>query len=98
MISSVCEMEHSSLWSNTLPPDLSMENFEDEKVAMIPRQQLPTYYRENGAIYIVRTEHLFREKIFMKKCYAYIMNNLHSVDIDSELDFIIAKAILENYN
>ena len=23
MISSVCEMEHSSLWSNTLPPDLS---------------------------------------------------------------------------
>ena len=99
MISSVCEMEHSSLWSNTLPPDLSMENFEDEKVAMIPRQQLPTYYRENGAIYIVRTEHLFREKnIYEKKCYAYIMNNLHSVDIDSELDFIIAKAILENYN
>ena len=76
-----------------------MENFEDEKVAMIPRQQLPTYDREYGAIYIVRTEHLFREKnIYEKKCYAYIMNNLHSVDIDSELDFIIAKAILENYN
>lgn len=99
MISSVCEMEHSPLWSNTLPPDLSMKNFEDEKVAMLPRQQLPTYYRENGAIYIVRTEHLFHEKnIYENNCYAYIMDNLHSVDIDSELDFMIAKAILENCN
>ncbi len=50
MISAVCEMEHSPLWSNTLPDDLSMSSFEDDEVALLPRQSLPIYYREKGAI------------------------------------------------
>ena len=95
MISSVCEMEHSPLWSNVLPDDLSMENFEDEKLAFLPRQQLPTYYRENGAIYMMKTEHLFsRKNIYKEKCYAYIMDRSHSIDIDTELDFLIAETIM----
>ena len=96
MISSVCEMEHSPLWSNVLPEDFSMENFEDENLAFLPRQSLPTYYRENGAIYIVKTEHLFLEKnIYKKKCYAYLMQSSHSVDIDNELDFMIAETVMK---
>ena len=95
MISSVCEMEHSPLWSNTLPENLSMESFEDDKVALVSRQTLPVYYRENGAIYIIKKEYLFTEKnIYKKKCYAFIMDKLHSVDIDSELDFILAESII----
>lgn len=43
MISAVCEMEHSPLWSNTLPDDLSMSSFEDDEVALLPRQSLPIY-------------------------------------------------------
>lgn len=97
MISSVCEMEHSPLWSNTLPHDLSMRDFEDEKIATLPRQQLPVYYRENGAVYILKTEYLFKaENIYRDNCYAYIMDRLHSVDIDNELDFMIAKTIIQN--
>ena len=97
MISSVCEMEHSPLWSNVLPEDFSMENFEDENLAFLPRQSLPTYYRENGAIYIVKTEHLFLEKnIYKKKCYAYLMQSSHSVDIDNELDFMIAETVMKH--
>lgn len=97
MISSVCEMEHSPLWSNTLPEDLSMTDFEDEKIATLPRQSLPTYYRENGAIYILKVSHLFGEaNIYKDGCYAYKMSNAHSVDIDSELDFLIAKCIMED--
>lgn len=95
MISSVCEMEHSPLWSNVLPENLSMESFEDDDVALVSRQTLPVYYRENGAIYIIKKEHLFTEKnIYKKQCYAFIMDKLHSVDIDSELDFILAEAII----
>lgn len=97
MISSVCEMEHSPLWSNTLPEDLSMEYFEDEEVALLPRQNLPTYYRENGAIYILKTAYLLTEKnIYKNKCYAYIMDSAKSIDIDNELDFIIAQVIMMN--
>jgi CMP-N,N'-diacetyllegionaminic acid synthase len=96
MVSSVCEMEHSPLWSNTLPEDLSMENFEDEKIAYLPRQSLPKYYRENGAIYIVRTEHLRTENnIYKNGGYAYVMDGRHSIDIDSELDFLIASVMME---
>ena len=100
MVSSVCEMEHSPLWSNTLPEDLSMENFEDERIAFLPRQSLPVYYRENGAIYLIKTEHLFSGKnIYKEKCYAYIMDARHSIDIDGELDFQIAEVqmIKNNY-
>lgn len=97
MISSVCEVDHSPLWCNTLPEDMSMESFEDEKLAYVPRQSLPTYYRENGAIYIVKAECLFKgESLYKNKCYAYIMERSHSVDIDGEMDFVIAQAMLNN--
>lgn len=96
MISSVCKMEHSPLWCNTLPKDLSMEDFEDETLSYLPRQSLPIYYRENGAIYILKTSHLLSSSnIYKNKCYAYIMENSHSIDIDSELDFLIAKTVME---
>lgn len=95
MISSVCEMEHSPLWSNTLPDDLSMENFEAENIALCPRQALPTFYRENGAIYMIKVEHLLScNNIYKNKCYAFIMQAEHSVDIDTELDFRIAETML----
>lgn len=96
MISSVCEMEHSPLWSNTLPKDLSMKNFEDVRIAMLPRQCLPKYYRENGAIYILKVNHLFSdENIYQNGCYAYIMERSHSIDIDEEVDFLIAQTMIK---
>ncbi|MCI9173996.1 MAG: acylneuraminate cytidylyltransferase family protein [Lachnospiraceae bacterium] len=96
MISSVCEMEHSPLWSNTLPEDLSMKDFEDEKLAYLPRQSLPVYYRENGAVYILKVEHLFSvSNVYKEKCYAYIMSKEHSIDIDDEFDFAIAEILMK---
>lgn len=96
MISSVCEMEHSPLWCNVLPEDLSMKDFEDEKLAFLPRQELPVYYRENGAIYMMRTQHLFKaENIYKDGCYAFVMERDHSIDIDEELDFLLAETIMQ---
>lgn len=95
MVSSVCEMEHSPLWSNTLPENLSMEEFEDENLAFLPRQSLPIYYRECGAIYIVKTEHLFKvDNIYKLGSYAFVMEQEHSIDIDSLIDFKIAEVLL----
>lgn len=97
MVVSVCEMEHSPLWSNTLPKDFSMEQFEDPALSDIPRQELPVYYRMNGAIYIARTDFLFSGKpIYGERSYAYLMDRESSVDIDDELDFLVAETIL-NY-
>lgn len=94
---SVCEAEHSPLWSNVIEPDLSMEHFAETDDIVSSRQQLPTYYRLNGAIYIVNDKALHDIKnIYKEKSYAYIMEQNHSVDIDSEFDFMIAEAIIKS--
>ena len=100
-IISVTEMDHSPLWSNTLPEDGRMDDFENERYANLPRQALPTYYRYNGAIYLLKTEELYRNKMFRQNCFAYIMPRDRSIDIDTELDFRIAELMMkvkEGYN
>lgn len=93
---SVCEMDHSPLWSNTLPEDGSMDGFLDQ-VADAGRQQLPTYYRINGAIYMLRTALLAEGApgLYQEGTYAYVMPKERSVDIDDALDFAIAETILK---
>lgn len=92
---SVCEMEHSPKLCNTLGPDNSMNGFVDlSKVGR--RQDMGTYYRLNGAIYIQKTSLLMEQgNLYGKKSYAYVMSQEHSVDIDTALDFIIAETIMK---
>lgn len=93
----VCEMEHSPLWSNTLPESLCMEGFLNSANNR-QRQQLNTYYRINGSIYIVNVKHFLSGKnIYDSNSYAYIMPAHRSVDIDSALDFLIAEAVMNNF-
>ena len=99
-IISVCEMEHSPLWSNTLDEDLNMSNFLRDEVLNTRSQDLPKYYRLNGAIYICKTDKLLQnESFFLKEnIYAYKMNKKDSVDIDEEIDFIIAEKLMQHNN
>lgn len=90
----VTETDHSPLWANTLPEDLSMEHFRNEEYCDLPRQMLPKYYRVNGAIYLIKSEELNAEKMLRNKSYAYIMPQDRSIDIDTEYDFAIAEHIL----
>ena len=61
-IISVCEMDHSPLWSNTLDKDGVMDNFLREGILNKRSQDLEKYYRLNGAIYICKTDKLLKEK------------------------------------
>lgn len=92
----VCEVEHSPLWSNTLDDNLSMNDFLDDKYNNSRSQDLPLYYRINGAFYMSKVESVKRnETFFVKKdIYAYVMSQEHSADIDTKLDFIVAHALL----
>lgn len=95
-ITSVCEVDHSPLWTMTLPENLSLSEFRG-KTSDRPRQQLPTYYRLNGAIYIRKIKY-DKDKVHLLENneFAYIMPREHSVDIDSEFDFIIAESIMKS--
>lgn len=91
---SVCESEHTPLWCNTLPDDLCMDNFRNGKYFDLPRQELPAYYRINGAVYLIKREELDRTLMFRHRCYAYVMPHERSIDIDTEFDFKIAEIFM----
>ncbi len=59
------------------------------------RQELPRLYRRNGAIYAIRYSELLKQKTFITaEAIPYVMDPIESVNIDTELDLIIAEAIL----
>ena len=93
----VTEMEHPVEWINTLPSDASMEDFIPTEHREIRSQDFPMRYRLNGAIYLSRIKNVLSEgSLFLnKKCYAYIMPRLVSLDIDSDLDFKLAESMLD---
>ncbi len=96
---SVCEAEHSPLWCNTLPKDNSFVGFLP-KIAESRSQDLPQYYRLNGAIYICNTKKLLEVKSFFltDNIFAYIMDAEDSVDIDNPVDFYMAESIFRYKN
>ncbi len=93
---SVTETDHSPLWCDILPEDCSMDHFAENEYSELPRQMLPKYYRQNGAIYLVTRKELDRNPMFRSKAYGYIMPKERSVDIDDKLDFLVAETILRN--
>lgn len=95
-IVSVCKTEHHPLWSSILPPDGSMKDFLNQNIKNKNRQELPKYYRLNGAIYLSYCDYLKKSKSFLgEQTFAYIMPQERSIDIDSSLDFKFAEFLLQ---
>lgn len=98
-IVAVCETDHSPLWCNVLPDNLSMKGFIPNEVINKPRQEIPSYYRVNGALYIVKTSLLNNDFVlYNDSCYAYVMEKKYSIDIDDELDFQMARTIMNSFS
>jgi CMP-N-acetylneuraminic acid synthetase len=97
-IISVCKMDHSPLWSNTLEKDGNMKGFLQDDILNKRSQDLDIYYRLNGAIYICNINKIKEERSFFLKdnIFAYKMNRKSSIDIDNEIDFKLAKVLLDS--
>lgn len=95
---SVHEVEHPMEWSFTMDESCSMENYGKSPYRKIRRQDIPARYMANGAIYITKTDIFETEEmdIYAEKCYAYVMGEDKSCDIDTPLDLIVVKAILDS--
>jgi CMP-N,N'-diacetyllegionaminic acid synthase len=91
---SVSETEHSPLWSNILPENLSMANFIRAEVQGKRSQDLPKFYRLNGSIYIYKTETLLEkgQLFYDENIYGFETPQETSIDIDTELDYQIAES------
>lgn len=92
---SVCEAEHSPNWMVTVDIEGRVHPFLGEGDQYMRRQDLPRVYRLNGAIYLTRPELILRDgTILGTTTHAYIMAAEASVDIDTELDWLLAEALI----
>lgn len=95
---SVCEAEHSPRWCKQLPENFSMDGiFATQEIG--PRQKLGTFYRLNGSIYMVDCAYFKKDisNIYREGCYAYVMPQERSYDIDTKLDFLIAETVMKYF-
>lgn len=91
---SVCEAEHSPLWCGNLPSTHEFTNFINQD-SVKRRQSGDKFYRLNGAIYIVNTKRFRSERfLYREGSFAYVMPQIRSVDIDTEIDFMLAESII----
>lgn len=59
------------------------------------RQDCPKVWELNGAIYVIKTEHLLDKEIMdTNKIVKFEMDKRSSIDIDDEIDFLFAQMLL----
>ncbi len=74
-----------------------MKDFIRKEIMNKNRQELPVFYRLNGAIYLAYCNYLQKQRSFFgEKTFAYIIPRERSIDIDSEIDFELAEILLKN--
>ncbi|MDI9472344.1 MAG: acylneuraminate cytidylyltransferase family protein [Bacillota bacterium] len=94
---SVCEVDHSPHWANTLDETLSLKGFISQNMLMV-RQSLERFYRLNGAIYLHDTKYYLENAYcFDETSFAYIMDKMNSVDIDDMFDFYMAEFFIKKH-
>lgn len=92
---SVCEINHSPYWSFNIK-DKYLKNIFGDQYLHMQRQELPKAYMPNGAIFISTPEYLQKYRSFYSsKTIPYIMPPERSIDIDNEIDFILAELLIK---
>lgn len=108
VVFTVAEAPHPPQWTIRLEDD-GRPSFAFE--SCVPtggdrRQDQAVLYRSTGAVYAVTTEHLRRDPSAVRLCLpapgqrsaAIVTEPSTAVDVDSELDFALARTILESRN
>lgn len=92
---SVSEAETHPYWTYRLDDALAMKKFID--VEFVPRRQdLPSVFAVNGALYFSQAEWLKSKGSFIgDETLAYVMPRERSLDIDSPMDLKIAEFLMK---
>ncbi|WP_028609943.1 cytidylyltransferase domain-containing protein [Paenibacillus harenae] len=71
--------------------------FMDGAVPWLPRQQLSDAYQLNGAVYALTLESISGSgiSVLSDRCGAVVMPGSRSVDIDDEIDFLLAELLMQ---
>ena len=93
---SVCELDHQVLLNFSLKNNYLIQNG-NNSFFKSRRQDLPTYYSLNGAIYITTPDFMRENKSFYSnKTIPYIMSKEKSIDLDTPFDFKLVEFLLND--
>lgn len=91
---SVCEVEHSPYWMHKIENGRLVDFV--ETIYESRRQDLPTVYRRNGAIWIASKDILMKQNTFFtENTYGYVMPQETSIEVDTLLDLKFAEVLIE---
>lgn len=94
---SVCEPDKSPYWMFSVDDQGRLRRLLDGGSTTKRRQDLPTVYALNGAVYVADAEALLRtESLITENTVPYLMPKTSSIDIDTETDLALATFFLEN--
>ena len=94
-VASVCEIDYHPYWTKKIESGLLVPFVASDK-EYYRRQDMPKAYRLNGAIYVTKSNVIMeKNSIFGEKVIPLVMDEMHSIDIDTELDFLAAEAALK---
>lgn len=92
---SVTEPEKSPYWMYVLDEENRMRPLIKSNALIARRQDLPSVYALNGAVYVAECRWLLESKSFLsEETVAYPMRKENSIDIDRELDLAFCDFIL----
>lgn len=96
---SVTEPDKNPYWMFTIDVDGKMQPLLEGKTLISRRQDLPTVYALNGAVYVADAKSIVETRLFITDdTVPYIMSKNNSIDVDTEADLIVAEIFLKRIN
>ncbi|MGG3563597.1 acylneuraminate cytidylyltransferase family protein [Neobacillus rhizosphaerae] len=93
---SVVEVDKSPYWMFLIEEHSKMSPLMNVGEIYNLRQELPSVYVLNGAVYVANIPWLERHKTFLtSETISYIMPKNRSFDIDTEFDFLMCETIID---
>lgn len=92
----ISEVDTHPYWTHIMR-DGKLDYFIEEGRRISLRQDLPQIYRINGAVYVVKTNILLKQRTLEPmNMTGYIMKRENSIDIDDKIDFALAEILLKD--
>ncbi len=94
---SLCAADKPPFWMHGLDDRLRLQPILPAYQGASRRQDLPRAFAVNGAVYVARTDWVRTQESFVTpETIGFIMPRERSIDIDDELDLVIAEALIRH--
>ena len=97
---SVSRQKHHPYWSLKINENGDLQHYFGKDNIYYRRQDMPEAYEQNGAIYIVPLDKIpdLDVRSMTNNTLPFIMDGRSSVNIDNEMDLVLANALMNMYN